>query len=428
MTTRYTSRRQFLTAAGAAGLAGLLPGCGNSAGSSGLSFADWDEVTKETPLGVVIDAYEKETGRSVTIQPGIAGEEYNTKMRTMLGSNTAPSIMRVDDDFVPFFSQKKQLADLKPYVEKSKLDPNDYLPVVYDFGNQPDGTYTTWCLGHQPRVIFYNRTMFEEVGAPLPPRTWTSENWTFDDFLETAKALTVEGERYGALVIDDGGYEQYFPINNGGEGVFSSDGLGFTLADEAGAGAIQYVVDLSCKHKVQPPWSQLQQDDAGNQMFVSGRIGMISRTLGNIPYFRESVKDFDWDVAPVPGNVEQKTATSIIVFCVPSATEDIDAAWDLLKYMSGKDAAKTFAEMGAFIPGLKSASQFVRANNEPPQNMQLFLDASPYSMTIEPAVNTERAEQIYRPELDKVYNCQADAFEALGSVRDQVEAALAGEL
>jgi multiple sugar transport system substrate-binding protein len=38
--------------------------------------------------------------------------------------------------------------------------------------------------------------------------------------------------------------------------------------------ALQWATDLTCKEKVQPPWSSLQQDNAETQLFAQGKLAM----------------------------------------------------------------------------------------------------------------------------------------------------------
>ena len=101
---------------------------------------------------------------------------------------------------------------------------------------------------------------------------------------------------------------------------------------------------------MQPPWSALQQDNVQNQMFAQGKIAMMFATFGTVPYLRTTVKDFTWDVAPPPGDVEQKTESSVIVFCVPKKAKNPDQAWDLLKYLASEEGGKILLQGGAFTP------------------------------------------------------------------------------
>lgn len=437
------TRRRFLgqvAAIGAAAPIATRAGAASAAPSPNLlqddfgstSFMNWDAI-EDTPIEAVINEYIQQTGREVEVIPTPGrGTDYETKVRTMLAGGTAPDIMRTNDDFVRYYSVKEQIVDLTPYIERDDVNPGDYYDPIWNFAMQPNGEYTAWSLGVQPRLIFYNVNMFNEAGVPLPPTTWTDEGWTWDDFLEKAQQLTVEGERWGALVYDDTGYEQTFSVNNGAEdGIYAEDGQTFTLSSQPGYEAIQWVADLTCQHGVQPEWGLVSEPDTGNNLFVQGNIGMIFRTQGTINYFRRNAGVFEWDVAPPPARVNQMAEGSLITFTITKVGENPDAAWELLKFMGGPDGSKIFAARGAFVPAYKDSAELIQSEGEPPesypQHMELFTTAPEYQTTVHFTENTENARNVYRPQLELVYTCETTAEEVLTGVEEEIESILSGE-
>lgn len=389
-----------------------------------VSFMNWDTVAG-TPLETALNAFQEASGISVNVQP-TPTTDYETKMRTLLASGSPPDVMRINDNLVRDFATAGQLLDLKPYIDAA--GDTGYIESLFSFPITPDGTHPSWVIGTTPRALFCNVTMFEEAGVPLPPTTWTSEGWMWDDFLETAKQLTVEDERWGALVYHDTGYEQTWVVNNGVEaGIYSEDGTTFTLAEPAAIEAVQWVADLTCEHGVQPPWSQLQPDegDASNQLFAAGRIGMMFSPFGVMTYLRENVKDFTWDIAPVPAKVNQMQEGSLIVYCVPKDAQNPDAAWELLRFLGGLDAGQIFAEAGYWVPVWEEAGAAIQPGDQPPANIGLWADAATHNSVVSPnAIGQGRARQLYRQQLDLVYTCQSSAEEELTGVREEVETIL----
>jgi multiple sugar transport system substrate-binding protein len=391
-----------------------------------VSLMNWD-VVADTPLEDAINAYQEQSGVEVKVRPAPT-QDYTTRMRTLLGSGSPPDIMRIDDDLVRGFAEANQLLDLTEFIERDGIDTTKYTEGLYSFTTQQDGTHPAWVIGTQPRVIYYNQSAFEDAGVTLPPTTWTGENWTWDTFLEAAKALKTD-DRWGALIYHDTAYEQTFSVNNGVEGgIYSPDGTSFTLADPAGIEAVQWATDLSCVHEVQPPWGELQRDGAANQFFVSGRVGMMLATFGQVPYFQKNVSDFTWDIAPVPAKVAQRQEGSLIVFCIPKDAKNPEGAWQLLKFLGEASAAQIFAEEGYFIPAWTEAGSLIQPGDQPPASISLFNDAAANQASVTPTTNQLRAEQVYRPQLDLVYTCEKTAEEVLTAVRQEVEAALAGDL
>jgi multiple sugar transport system substrate-binding protein len=394
-----------------------------------ITFMNWDTIDG-TPLETAINAFAETTGTAVNVQP-TPTQDYDTKFRTLLASGSPPDVMRINDDFVRGYSVANQLMDLRPFIEESGLNPDEYNQHPFNFPVQPNGAHTAWSIGTQPGMIFYNKTMFEEAGVELPPGTWTSEGWTWDDFLETARQLTdADTQQWGALIYDDTGSETIFSVNNGEEsGIYSVDGTEFTLANPKGIEAIQWLADLSCVHEVQPPWSQLQQDDAGNQLFAAGRVGMIERTFGTASYFHQNAVDFEWDVAPVPaGAAGQTTIATLTVFCIPKDAPNPEGAWELLKFLGGPEGGRIFAEAGEFAPVYTETVDLLQPVNGTPEHLDLLRDAVANSTNENFGIHIPQARLIYRPQLDLIYTCQESAEDVLTSIRQDVEDALAGEV
>lgn len=436
------SRRGLLRGMAASGafalVGGCLASCAPKEGSTGttdtgtspkgasdatnvIEFMNWGAVDG-TPLRTSIDAFTEATGKQVKVWPVAA--RYEDKMRTLLAAGTTPDTMRVNDDYVVGYASKGQLIDLMPMLDQSGWKRDDMFARVYDFALK-DGKYWAISIGNQPRVIYYNKNMFDAAGVPYPTNEWDPDKgWTWADFLETAQALTKGEEQFGCAIYHDTGYEQTFAMNNGGPGIYSEDGLKFTLADPAGIEAIQWVTDLTCKHKVQPTRGLLGQFNA-NQLFIGNKLAMnFTGSTTSISY-RRDIKDFDWDVAPVPMAKQRLTEGSLICFCVAKAAKNPEGAWDLLQWMTNEDQGKMFAAERYFIPIRKSAA-VLEPDGMPPENVHIFGAGNEYHKSVNFAENTERARFIYRPQLDLVYTCNETAEKVLTEIRPEVEAALAG--
>lgn len=395
-----------------------------------IRLQEWNEYP-DTPLQTVVEGFmEQNPDVNVEVLPQIPfGEEYDTRMRTQLAAGNAPTIFRMNDDFLQSFSSEGVLKDLTPYVEN--LNPEEYVQPLFEFGRQPDGTYTGWTVGVQPRVIYYNVDMFEEAGVELPPQEYTDEGWMWEDFLETAQALTVPGERWGATVYTDTGYEQAWSRNNGSEtGIFSEDGRTFTLVEPEAAEGLQWAVDLTCVHEVQPPWVEVQEEDDDIALFAAQRIGMMEGTFSATAQLRNVVSDFTWDVTPIPGNVNQFNEGSLYLYIIAESAsqEEADAAWRLLEYMGSEEGSGTFASAEYFIPvNVAGGEQLSAEEGELPANVDLFAEAAEFTTLPNfPPENASLARQIYRPALDEAYNCERPVRDVLLDVEDQVNEALAG--
>lgn len=429
-----SSFRRLIRGAAVLAALGLLAACGGAGeeaaegGPVTITIQEWSEIAG-TPMAEVIDAFQRENPDiKVEIAPQIPfGPEYDTRMQTQLGAGNAPTIFRMNDDLLTSLSRQGVLMDLSPYLEG--VDSSQYLKPLFDFPRQPDGTYTGFAVGTGPRVIFYNKTMFEQAGVPLPPTTYTDQGWKWSDFLAAAKALTIPGQRWGAIVYTDEGFENTWAMNNGSQdGVFSKDGKNFTLADPVAAQGIQYVVDLTCKEHVQPPWSELTQDNAAEGLFGQGKVAMLHGAYATNAAIRSLVNGFEYDIAPVPGNVRQVNENSLYVYSVPASTpkREADAAWKLLQYIGSEQAGSVLGQGAYFVPiNAKGAESIKATPGVAPQSMDVLVGSAANGIVPNfPPDNASLAKQLYRPQLETAYNCDSPVQQVVDGIKDQVNQAL----
>lgn len=432
------SRRSFLRgAAAAAGAASGIAATSCSAGGAdaggreggSIAFLDWARVETGTPLSKVLDAFQKSSGVSVDVQPAPGFDNYEAKLLTMMASGKTPDVVRIEDDSIIKYSSQGQLLDLNKYIDRDGLAAADFFDRPFTFPIQDDGKHTAWSSGARPTMILYNVDLFDEAKIPHPPATWSDDKWKWDDFLAAAKKLTVQGKRFGALCFGPAA-ETVFTVNNGAEGIFSKDHKRFTLADPAATEGLQWVADLTLKHKVQPTWEQMRSNDRtpnyALSMFAQGEIAMMSQSLGAVPWLSNNMKKFRWDIAPVPGHVAQKTLNSFVVWAIPAASKHPDLGWELLKYLTGPEGSREFGQRRDLLPCAKSSEQYLRGDQRPPEHLHLVVDAVANGVNENAGAYVTEARAIYMPQMDLIWTGKKPAADALGAVRQQVDNALAG--
>ena len=105
-----------------------------------------------------------------------------------------------------------------------------------------------------PMVIYYNTARLQEAGLEPPP-----SDWTRDDFLEYAQALTVDAngdgtpEKYGYAFDNSGLFVSAMPwiYANGGD-IVTDDFCAPTVTDPKVEEALQFMHDLIYVDKVAP--------------------------------------------------------------------------------------------------------------------------------------------------------------------------------
>ncbi|HET7771198.1 MAG TPA: extracellular solute-binding protein [Chloroflexota bacterium] len=402
-----------------------------------VTLLEWEASLEGLPTDTVLKNFQAKNS-TIKFTFDTLGQNYEEKMRTLLAAGTPYDVHRVNDDYVRGNGVKGLMTDLMPYVKRDKVKREELWEFIFDFPVH-EGKMWGWGSGNQPRVMFINKTLFQNKGvqAPLFDR-WDPPGWTWDDMSAAAQKLTdlsnVERPTFGVNFYEDTGYEQTLLVNWGiDEGIYSKDGKKWMMATPKGIEAIQAAIDLNCRLKVQRPFNHREGGAgvSGNTLFTQGRLAMNYATMTSMRNFRRDIKDFDWDIAPVPKKERRVTEGSIIAYCVPKDSKNPDGAWQVLQHMTSQDSGRIFGADWFYIPANKAAATatIVPKAGEKPDRVKLFVESmTQYNTLPSFTSNTERARQIYRPELNaKAYICTEPAKQTIESVKRQVEDSLIGQ-
>ncbi|MGE5597832.1 MAG: extracellular solute-binding protein, partial [Bacteroidota bacterium] len=138
--------------------------------------------------------------------------------------------------------------------------------------------------------------------------------------------------------------------------------------------ALQYLVDLRDKHKVAAPSSVVAT--AGDfQMFMSGQLAFYQGGPWLLKAFR-GIKDFKWDVVPIPGNKAHYTNLIQGLSYIYAKTRYPKESWEWVKFISGPDGQRIRTEMGQGVPSIKALanSSLFLDRTQPPKGIKTIID------------------------------------------------------
>src|SRR5262245_42176000 len=288
MPNQKVSRRSFLKlSAGAAAGAAIAKYSSinvvRAQSAKTLRLSMWDGPEVKPQIEEIMTGFKDKFGADVQIE--YTPDNYDTKLFAGLAAGNAPDVFLAWN--YPLYIAHKGLADITPYVTgKSPLDLSLYYPQVLNVGRVGKGLYgipKDWT----PRAVYFNKKLFDKAGVKYP-----TNDWTWDDFLEMAKALTVgtgADKQYGWFCYNDQYPLQGFVWSNGGDYI-SPDGKTATgyLDSVATIEALDWYVSLQTKYNVAPTAEQGKTLGNETTMFMNGKLAMfdtgiwpLSQFLGN---------------------------------------------------------------------------------------------------------------------------------------------------
>lgn len=317
-----------------------------------------------------------------------------------------------------------------PYVARGAIEPLDDLLahstriLRSDFYPQALAAFT-WggqlmCLPQNMSspVIYYNKTLFDADSIPYP-----ANNWTWDDFLATAQALTLDRNGDGAIDQHGFGVEPTlvraapFVWMNGGEIVDDPMAPARLMLDSPESrAALAWFVALQTEHHVTPD-AIAEAAESSLSRFLNGRLAMYVESRRVVPEFRR-IDAFDWDVAPLPIGRRPASILHSDAFCIAAASPHKEAAWRFIEFANTRTGQTILARTGRTVPSrieLAEAPAFLDPDAKP-ANSHIFLDAIP-TLRIFPALATwSDVEAAVNAELSQAFYGQLSLDEALRTV------------
>ncbi len=308
-----------------------------------LKFTFWGSPQEKKAVEDAIKAFEKKNP-NITIEPvHIPGTDFLQKLNAMIAGNEAPDISYSS-------AWKLKMGEeglIYNFFDLMKDDPSirkeDYLQ--YGWWNwDTDKSAGPYQASVVPSLM-YNVDMFKEAGVELPP-TKASEAWTWDEFVEAAKKLTIDrnGKRAGEAGFDPKNIKQYgvkFSLNwisymplvlsNGGD-YLTEDGKELGLAKPEAVEAIQKIADLINVYGVAPSPVQASSIPAPATALQSKKVAMVID--GSWNHLDLSKANINWGVGVLPVLKDYKSfflGGSLIIF---KSTKYPKEAWEFTKFLT----------------------------------------------------------------------------------------------
>lgn len=343
-----------------------------------IQWWNWDTTMSEKYQSIINEFEAKNPGIHVemTLIPTDGGE-YKTKLSILAQQKSLPDTFTLSSGDLEEWAENGLLGNLDDLVASDPTIFDNFSKAMFDASKDIAKTsgYVSFPFAYVSTDLFYNKDMFDAAGLEYP-----NENWTWDDFLNAAKALTID--KNGDGVIDQWGFYGAGRYAQAQSWIFANNGT-LTDADNKFAPdakaleAMHFIVDLVKEYKVAPQPKDMSsmrwQDIFPNQvcaMFVDG--GWLSED------FRKNIGDkFQWGVTRVPmgpSATERQTYGWPDSYVISPYTEHANEAWTWLKYLAGEGITLDqfmAGKMPSYMP-LVESDDFVDLSKQPGADMQLF--------------------------------------------------------
>jgi len=320
-------------------------------------FRDYGEL-----LYAKFDKLEIEVVTTNSIYAGNRGDEpfdYQKAFIDFIEKEKPDLVMLSSDQYKEYF-EKGWLLDLEPLIQADKYDISTIMPGVIDSLKELSGGKLH---GLAPRfsgtAIFYNVGLFKKHGVALP-----TDQMSWQEVLELAQQFPRDGapdERIYGFTMNQ--YSQYSELL---QSVAMTEGLmlvnaaqdQLTIGSDTWRNMYEFVVNAYRSGAIKLPADRDQmmggnmsyEDYLLSNPFVAGKSAMMIESpylIDQLRQTREQLPDrepVDYALVTAPVNPNDRERGGQVqlynIFAVNAASEQTDAAWEVLKYINSEDMAR----------------------------------------------------------------------------------------
>ena len=323
-----------------------------------IVFAGWGDGSEKAATEAAIAAFEEATGCKVTYINN--NSDYDTKITAMVAAGEQIDAAMLESGSIAYpMAEEGILIPLDDYMAASGISMDDYVNASYYYDNE--GRVISWSGCIELMCTFYNRDVFDAAGLPYPPSD-PDEAWTWEEFVDVcikltkdANGLTPADEGFDAENIVQYGVNPgvWWPIwgsfiqSNGGNMV--DENGKFAMNSPEAVEALQAFCDLKLVNHVAPSVAASESLPSNDVAMLTGTYAMVIGGQWDALTYADAGINFGMAPLPKYGDEVVSVCTNGM-FCIFSASEEKEAAWDLIQFLNDPAIDLTLFKNGNRMP------------------------------------------------------------------------------
>lgn len=366
------------------------------------------EVPDGHPTAIWEKAIEKFQTQHPNVQvkliAGVQKADYGEWLAERLLSGQEPDVFLIPREDFDNYASKEAVLPLNNLMEADNdFDTTLYYPVSLQSG-QLGNTFYALPLESVPTLMFVNKTMLRDYQIPLPPPTWT-----WQDFYSICQQTTQDTNGDGKLdTFGAYGYTWQQAALDNNVLLFQTDGNN-RIAHFEGPdleAAIHFVRSLQELNQGYRPTAR--DFDLGHIAFRPLTFAEY-RTYQPYPWRVKKYSSFDWDVVPFPAGSAGQNLSHVdtMLMGISRHSKNPQLAWELLKTFSyNQDVQKLILTNSLGLP----VRNDILTEADSQKSFQQSMGATNQNLTLS-AIHTIMLEAVPEP----VFRQNQEAMEKANS-------------
>jgi len=361
-------------------------------------------------------------------------EKTDEQVLTDFEAGSAPDVFASCCDLLPILAQNGYLLDLRPFVQadldRSAID--DWDAAQYQAFFTGKGVQFALPKYHGALAIYYNKDVFDKYNVDYPDGTWNH-----DDYHAAMKRLTkFEGQDskdnlWGSML--DVSWERIqIHVNGwGGHLVDPNDPTRSLMAEPEAMAALEWIRSQMWDDHIMANSLDVQKLEP-KFAFNQGRLAMVEEGSWALKDILDGAP-FRLGVTTFPAGPKHKvTLSTTDGYAVYAGTKHPEAAWELMKYLTGRDYERALAESILLQPASASLvdewiGYIQKGYPEKVRSMDLTAFAEGqmkgYSVTAEIFANMAEARRIVLPAWKQIFTLGQASVDTIREISAQVDQA-----
>ncbi|MCG8592639.1 MAG: sugar ABC transporter substrate-binding protein [Proteobacteria bacterium] len=273
-------------------------------------------------------------------------------------------------------------------------------------------------------VMFVNQDLLAASGVDSIP-TNTEELIAAGEAVRANNPDDVWGFYTPTTVVDFGWYFNLQNIHNNDGDIISDDFESATIDSDPVVQATEYAAGLICDSQIQPPLGQYNREGA-IELFKAGKLAFLLDEPLRVTVFQDEGLPFEWTIVNPVGNADSGKVTQFSTtghWVIAEESDNPDAAWELVKFLSTAEFSKTYNERYGFVP----ARDDVDVSGGDPLLAQNFQWAVDFWDGLKTHPKMSQILDEYVKALEAATTCDTPAAEALADAQERATDILAEE-
>ena len=303
--------------------------------------------------------FEEATGAKVTVDAFGYGALHDSELLGCSQQADQIDVLVIDGIWIGEFVDAGCLENLDERItaEADVVQWDDFTPA---FAEQAVWEGDRYCLPFAAyyQLLFYRHDLFEQAGL-TPPSTFAELKEAADFFTDnpdfpgiygfvTNNARGVAAGQEFHQWLPSAGGQAWASNATGSNSVDAYTDLTPTYTTDAAVGLMQYLKDMLAYG---PPGVESYAWDERANAFASGEVAMtnmwsVRATISNNPETSNIVGKFSTAQFPHAEGATSVAPVGGFVICVNKYSDNIDAAWDYVKWFASQEIHTKVARMG----------------------------------------------------------------------------------